>query len=776
MDSNLFLRDINVSRDTFEKIPAELKEYNQWVLWKLEENGDGKPIKMPYSVDGTKAKTSDSDTWSSFEEVYRIYSKFSDNYTGIGFVFSENDPFMGVDYDHVIDTDNGEIEPEILEEVKRLGSYSEVSYSGDGLHVIVKGSVPGERNKKEPREMYDRSRFFVVTGQHLESTPFEITEPSNDVINSIYSKIDPSKDSVSIQDSKKIASKNLSYTDEEIVNRCMENDRTGKFEALYNGYWEDKYESQSQAEMALCNYLAMQTDDEEQIKNIIENSGLYRKKWDREDYKEMTINKAIEENEETRIKNMTKNDNQKVSTVKKPYVITDNEIYLSVIDEKENYSFAHLDNNNQIVYSNYLNFDGKFIYPQELPLSSNNEYVPTVGIPSKEAVDIAETMDANELFKKIKNHFYKYIDAPVLDIEMFSYFVLFTWFYKKLNTTPYLRFIADTGKGKSRMLNVVSDLCFYPVSANGASSPSAAVRTSEKWHGTLKVDESDIAGGKENGFIKYLNLGFETGNYIFKTDIKDYSKQEVFDPFCPKVIAMREPFKDNATEARCLSFTPKETRRDDIPLNLPGRYHEEMKELRGAIARLVLYNWSNVDGDNHMDYNHMDIEPRLKQIIIPLSIVSQLMPEGEKRIEDYLGCRQKEIKKDRSESFEGTLFNYVYSLALGENLPPKDFVGEFTTDDEILAITPKMVAENFNISGKKATDTLKSIGMRSEQTYIKILQPDGETVRKKIRKYVVPDGDVWNEIIVRYYYDDSGDQMDTSECPDVLKAKDFNFN
>ena len=74
------------------------------------------------------------------------------------------------------------------------------------------------------------------------------------------------------------------------------------------------------------------------------------------------------------------------------------------------------------------------------------------------------------------------------------------------------------------------------------------MRFHERWKGTLVIDESDLKGGTENAMIKFLNTGFEKGKYLILSDKNDPNRQQIFDPFGPKVIAMREPFGDNATE------------------------------------------------------------------------------------------------------------------------------------------------------------------------------------------------------------------------------------
>jgi hypothetical protein len=457
--------------------------------------------------------------------------------------------------------------------------------------------------------------------------------------------------------------------------------------------------------------------------------------------------------------------------INRSFVITEDKIYLTVREKARWFSFAHIEND-QISYATSIHEDGRDIYPQQLPIS-NGTYVPIVGVPIKELIDEAQDIEINDLLGLIYSHLTKYIDAPDTDIEMFIHFILFTWFYKKLNTTPYLRFIGDTGKGKSRFLKVISDLCFYPITAAGASTTSGILRFKEQWNGTLKIDEADFAGGTESQIIKYLNLGFEEGNYIAKTNIANHKEQEFFDPFCPKVIAMRKPFQDNATEGRLLSFSPKETTRKDIPSNLPPEYNDNIENIRAIITRFVLCKWKNVDPNNLIDCSDMDIEPRLKQLTIPLSLILQLMPDGKERFKEYITRRQEEVKAVRSQSWEGMLFNYVFDLAKGDEHPGSEY-HQYSTDDGILAITPSMIAKHFGTSAKNASQTLASIGMASESKTLRMpIDGGSETKSKKTRLYVVPDENAWREIIQRYYYVDDDSEEETPSCPEVLRSKTY---
>jgi putative DNA primase/helicase len=144
-----------------ESIPEELRVRPQWVVWKAV--GD-KPDKVPYSATtGCKASSTDLLTWSTFQEALEAYE--NGEYAGLGFVFSSADPFTGIDLDNCVD-ENGEIAGWALEIVRYFDSYTELSATGTGLHIIVRGNVPNRR--KGEVEVYSLKRFFTVTGHVVE--------------------------------------------------------------------------------------------------------------------------------------------------------------------------------------------------------------------------------------------------------------------------------------------------------------------------------------------------------------------------------------------------------------------------------------------------------------------------------------------------------------------------------------------------------------------------------------------------------------------------------
>ena len=84
-------------------IPAVMRELDHWVLWKRQLI-DGQWKKVPYQINGKRAKSNDPSTWTSFSNVLKC---FAPDYEGIGFEFFESG-LTGVDIDHCVDA-NGRI-------------------------------------------------------------------------------------------------------------------------------------------------------------------------------------------------------------------------------------------------------------------------------------------------------------------------------------------------------------------------------------------------------------------------------------------------------------------------------------------------------------------------------------------------------------------------------------------------------------------------------------------------------------------------------------------
>ncbi|GEM01933.1 protein of unknown function [Halolactibacillus halophilus] len=306
-------------------------------MWKLEEV-KSKQTKVPYQINGKKANATNLKTWTSYDKALNNFELGKTN--GIGFVLTDNDPFTCIDLDNCIQ--DGVITSEVKALVDTIDSYTEYSQSGNGLHIWVKGKKPGTRSKNSKKgiEIYDNKRFIIMTGNHVEGTPLEIID-RQDILDYIYDsyfgttsenvKPGPKMDS---SDNSKLSSPKLS--DQDVINIASKAKNGDHFKALYSGEYS-AYGSQSEADIALCNIIAFYTQDMEQIDRIFSSSGLYREKWDREDYKTWTIQKAVNSLTTTYQKTSSSNDSQlqtKGITIPKPYSVGKNGMLYEIKTKK----------------------------------------------------------------------------------------------------------------------------------------------------------------------------------------------------------------------------------------------------------------------------------------------------------------------------------------------------------------------------------------------------------------------------------------------------------
>ena len=149
-------------------LPAieELRGYDQWVCWRGEERAGGKTSKVPCRPDGGSASSTDERTWSSFDEALQAASENA-SLEGIGFVLAAADPYVGVDLDDCID-EEGEVADWAGATLELLDSYTEISPSGQGLRIFVRGELPNGGRRSGRTEIYSEKRFLTVTGRHLE--------------------------------------------------------------------------------------------------------------------------------------------------------------------------------------------------------------------------------------------------------------------------------------------------------------------------------------------------------------------------------------------------------------------------------------------------------------------------------------------------------------------------------------------------------------------------------------------------------------------------------
>lgn len=294
---------IPVTDDPYPIVPSELKALPQWVLWAYEKR-DGKQTKIPKQATGGNAKTDTPATWADYPNACASHKDF-ERIAGIGFVFSKDDPYLGVDLDNcIIDGKVCLWAQEILDRFQGK-AYMEVSPSGNGIKIWTRAELPVNAMHKvyiskatgEAVEAYDRGRFFTVTGRGKYAIG-DGQDAADWLVEKYLKKPKP------VQPSKPSGEPTQNRTADDVIGLVKKSQQVYKFESLMRGDTRG-YGSASEADMALCSLLAFWTRETHTIDAIFRQSQLYREKWnekhrsDGATYGEMTIETALSQPRET---------------------------------------------------------------------------------------------------------------------------------------------------------------------------------------------------------------------------------------------------------------------------------------------------------------------------------------------------------------------------------------------------------------------------------------------------------------------------------------------
>ncbi|MDL2319376.1 AAA family ATPase [Eubacteriales bacterium OttesenSCG-928-A19] len=286
-------------------IPAAIRDKPIWLVWRYE-TVEGRQTKVPYSVHGGKASSSDPATWASFDQA-RAYCELR-GFSGLG--IGHADGIAAVDIDHCV-TD-GKLSEVAQEFVKKMDCYTEYSPSGEGLRLIftapdftydkVRYYLKNPHNGVEVYIAGCTNRYVTITGNVLKN----VTVADRSVeISALLEKymVRPNampKNEASPQAGMPTPPRTApTMTDMQLIDKINASNQGDLFRRLWAGDTSGHNEDDSAADIALCNILAFWTNkDAAQMDRIFKSSGLYRPKWDEMrgamTYGQMTIDKAIQ--------------------------------------------------------------------------------------------------------------------------------------------------------------------------------------------------------------------------------------------------------------------------------------------------------------------------------------------------------------------------------------------------------------------------------------------------------------------------------------------------
>lgn len=187
-------------------VPAALQQRVQWLLWRLEVSAERpgtlvKPAKVPYYVSGSRraggiGEPADLHKLATMAVALDRFGRTA-RWDGIGFTFLAGDGLIGIDLDHAVGPDGAPLELCRLV-VEGLASYTELSPSGTGVHVIVAGEGETFKDDRIGVEVYTGARYFTVTGLRCDgaqwpATPAEVQPAEPQMMAYLRELVDESK-------------------------------------------------------------------------------------------------------------------------------------------------------------------------------------------------------------------------------------------------------------------------------------------------------------------------------------------------------------------------------------------------------------------------------------------------------------------------------------------------------------------------------------------------------------------------------------------------------
>lgn len=299
----------------------ELHALPQWVCWQPEEIG-GKLKKVPYQPRNRyRASSTRPETWGTLAQALKQIEM--GYFYGVGFMFSEADPYCMIDLDERQDREARQVSTPLGQRLfQMLDTITEFS-PRYGLHFLVRLERPVSALKSQI-EIYCQERYMTITANLVPNSPLTIATRQAEVEAllqefSVVARQLPTGEGakgrrrVDTDDWREMPPNTFPgeggarEPDEEVLRKAMHAKNRAKFLELWEqeGRWmENRFyqEDQSRADLQLVKFLLYWTNGHAgQTNRLFEQSGLMRAKWrervnaggDGHSYGEVTIYNAL---------------------------------------------------------------------------------------------------------------------------------------------------------------------------------------------------------------------------------------------------------------------------------------------------------------------------------------------------------------------------------------------------------------------------------------------------------------------------------------------------
>lgn len=271
--------------------------------------------------------------------------------------------------------------------------------------------------------------------------------------------------------------------------------------------------------------------------------------------------------------------------------------------------------------------------------------------------------EIGKLIEHIEKYIYKYLDVTDTFRKLATYYVLLSWVYDCFEVLPYLRSLGDYGTGKTRLQKVIGSICYKPMFAGGATTPSPIFRIINLYKGTLVLDEADFRfSDSDSEIIKIFNCGYTQGIPVLRTEGDKDRMPVSYDVFGPKILGTRKRFDDAALESRCLTEIMTGNPRKDIPIHLPKDFNQETLRIRNMLLMFRLKSYGQLEVDPSLVIPN--VEARVNQIILPiLSIVKEDSVRQE--IREFVTGYAEQLKSNRGDELPAEILRVMVEMVSG---------------------------------------------------------------------------------------------------------------
>ncbi|MEM2690342.1 MAG: bifunctional DNA primase/polymerase [Nitrososphaerota archaeon] len=307
-----------------------------------------------------------------------------------------------------------------------------------------------------------------------------------------------------------------------------------------------------------------------------------------------------------------------------------------------------------------------------------------------------DEVDSAELWGRVRDYIRRYIYHEDKRIyEVLTAFAFWTYFYDKNPWTCYLFILGPYGSGKTRVLEVLSRLCYRAVHSSILRGPSL-FRTIEKMGSlTLLIDKRHGYEWHED-VLDLLTTGYRNNGVVIRSETtRDGIKLKKFRTYCAKVIASADEASEDIMQ-RCVRIMMMRA-----PSPPPKRLDDDgARMIRAGLLYLRLNNNVEISGE---EYRSIYGDARAEEIYSPLGAMAKMFnPDAVEIINSYFRD-EEQLRADELRSSDAALILSALSVIIEET--PND-APEFISTGQIVN------ALNNSITPQRVGRIMKSFGFK----------------------------------------------------------------